>query len=334
MWGMASMNIQTDTTSDPSSSTRCGNAFGSLGLESGASVLQSLIDGHIELTEASNIEPDYDPLYPLLAHPTVFINGDGECPVGMSESEWVKYVLRRPPLIRTGRPEWILAENNRQQRHRAYKEAHTQLYMTPENVRRLSTLNDDIAGQVAAMYRQDRGPPRAAALAKAPEAVKALFSSVRFAAGRMQNGSPDSIARLRSESAAANLLWGEDTLWITINPSETHSKITLQLAGADVEYAAWDPNSAHPTMAQIKEQLANHPSAAEEYAYLYINAFFAIFCGWPIGSDRQVNPGCHFGLIKFYDLRFETEGRGNIHGHAGVKGCGNARYIFKVRFLL
>jgi hypothetical protein len=329
MYGMASLHIQTDTTPDPSTTARCSKHFGTL---RGEAALEALRRGQIlESLEATGLQKDYDPLYPLLAHPTVFIHGEGECPTGMKESTWVKIILRRPPLSRTERPEWILAENNRQQRHCAYIEAHAQLFMTPDSVKKIGSLDPAVAEQTAELFRQDHGPPRKAALAAAPEAVKALFSSIQFAAGRMANGSPQSIARARSESSAANLLWGEDTLWITINPSEAHSRITMDLAGVRLEYSLWDAESAHPTMAFIKEVVANHPSAAEELAHLHIRAFLAVFLGWPMGSKFQVNPDCFFGPIKFYDVRYETEDRGNVHAHIGAKGVGNARYIAKVR---
>jgi hypothetical protein len=93
-----------------------------------------------ERKEATGLEPNFDPLFSLLANSQVFINADGERPSGMTQQQWNEIILHRFPLHRHCDPMFLLREWDRQQCHLACLSAYVQLKMTSEIVQQIGTL--------------------------------------------------------------------------------------------------------------------------------------------------------------------------------------------------
>lgn len=318
MSGLNSLNLQYNTAAIPATSEkRAAKHIGSMTVEDTIDIL--INGGRLALTEASDIEPDFNPLLPLLSHPFVFPNADGECPVHMSESKWSSIILARGG--RHDRPDWVLSECDRQFRHLTYLAAYVQLRMTPRLVQDIGAVPAQTVKEVAQLLKMNYGPPKTKQLQNCSAPVKAMFEGVRIA-GKKLKGTPQSYASLKSKAGTgATALWGEWTSFVTINMSEAHSEITFAIMGQFTEFdLSATGGQALPSMTRLKQALVNHPAAVAEFSDLVIRAFHAIILGWPVGEPLQVDPDCLAGIIGAIADKFEYSGRqGGKHDHLLLK---------------
>lgn len=77
-----------------------------------------------------------------------------------------------------------------------------------------------------------------------------------------------------------------------------------------------EPDSTRPPKLEALRYIAKNFMACQHFFSIYVRAFMDIFLGWPIGSKRQVNPDCIFGVVLSIMWSFEESGRRGIHGHA------------------
>lgn len=331
MSGLNSCSLQFDTAAIPATTTRrAEEKISQMTTEDATSVLMK--GGILESTEESSLEPDYDVLQPLLSNPAVFCNAEGECPVHMSDKQWIQIILARGG--NNDRPDFVLSECDRQYRHDTYKQSFIQLKMTPKLVESIGAIPHSAVSEASQLLRQNYGPPRSKALQTCSASVKAMFEGVKFAGSRLW-GTPQSYSSLMSKAGTgATALWGEWTGFITICMSEAHSQIAFDIMGQFTEFnlEATVNTANHPSMTRLKQALVNHPAAISQFADLIVHGFHAEYLGWPIGSKYQLNPDCLAGPIAAIGDKFETSGRqGGKHDHLLMKQTtSNARQLKKV----
>ncbi len=315
MAGLDEVELQFDTQPSFDVAQRMAATVGEA--PDAATVLQS--GGFLASTTAAGAPfKDYDPRWPLLVHPVSFRHGTGAYPKGMSLERWVRIMLLRHPRAQYAQNVVFLLDMfNVVQRHAVNTQTTVQLNLTP-------SLLEDIGGLTAAQLGEAmqvvkaglRGKALSDRLRSLPSGARALYDCFKFSSARVL-GSPQSFMSLRSRVYGMWHAFGPFTSFLTINPSELNARLNFELAGHPYgvtgEFGA--PDDGRPSQLERWRIVARNPVAAAEYFRLIIDAFCAVYMGWPIGSTRQLNPDCLYGVIKALYFKWESSGRGAAHGH-------------------
>lgn len=254
---------------------------------------------------------DYDPNWFIYAHPTSFPHGVGQCPKGVSLERWARCILLRHPRAQFARNLGLIADLwNIIQRHRVNTHAWVQLRLTPRMAASITSLTSSDLESVLDILSK----PSSAAWSNLSPSARILLDGMKRAGGRVQ-GSPQSFLSLRSKVLAVNTVFGSYTTMINLNPSELNMHWTFVLAGHPYKFDAFGkPNGRLPQLDCLRVVAAD-PVACAQAIRAMMAAFVDVFLGWPMGSKRQVNAACLFGLILALYLKYEDSGRGSLHGH-------------------
>jgi hypothetical protein len=128
-------------------------------------------------------------------------------------------------------------------------------------------------------------------------------------------GTDESRISIRAYIWGMTILKNPPSLWITINPSDTHDPIAQVLAGEEIDLDDFDstngPDSFHRGVI-----IANDPYAAANFFHFIIKAVIEELMGIKIGKkgdiDRQEGI---FGKVEAYIGTVEAQGRGTLHLH-------------------
>ncbi|KAG1859735.1 hypothetical protein F4604DRAFT_1930451 [Suillus subluteus] len=106
------------------------------------------------------------------------------------------------------------------------------------------------------------------------------------------------------------------SLWITINPTDTHDPIVQVLVGEEINLDAFD-HTAGPDSAQCSKIVADDPYAAAKFFFHFVIAaileeLFGIRHGGGHGIIRRKGI---LGVIRGYIGAVEAQGRGTLHLH-------------------
>jgi hypothetical protein len=257
---------------------------------------------------------DYDPQWPLLAHPSAFPNGVGARPADMSEIDWMRLMISRYPLSQYAHNAGLVSDLfNIWQRHQVNTHAgvviKTQQYM----VAQLATLT---AADITAVFTALGLIGRAQAAAR--ERLSPAGSTLMRALKRLGShiiGSPQSFLSLRSKALSAWHVFGESTIMMNLCPFEIASKWVFKLAGVEYELDAFgEPNDACPTKAERKRIIAANFFSCAHFLRIYMRAFDSVMLGLD-EQGKQINPDCIIGTLWTWLWKYEESFRGGLHAH-------------------
>jgi hypothetical protein len=140
---------------------------------------------------------DYDRMWPILAHPTMFPNLTGARPDGMSHETWVGITLRRPRNQFQRNPLFIMDMFDIVQRHQVNTKTSLYLKGNPQAERMLNGISlDETKECLEILAERATNPTRAnTRLQNASAHVKEMHRSVRIA-GANVIGSPQSLGKI------------------------------------------------------------------------------------------------------------------------------------------
>ena len=135
-----------------------------------------------------------------------------------------------------------------------------------------------------------------------------------FATASHVKGSNQSRANYRSQIWGTCLTKGGPSLWITINPSDTHDPVAQIFAGCDIDM---DQFSAHlgPNNDQRARNMANDPYASAQYFFFIIEAVLRCLFQVSVTKYRVHSGNGVLGRISAYFGVVEAQGRGALHVH-------------------
>lgn len=265
------------------------------------------------------IANDYDPMVIVGSHPSMFPFNKGGPPEGMSLTRWSCSILQRYPREQFARNVGAIPDMfNRIQRHQVNAQAHVQFNLSAHKLASFDCLDEDHVNVVMQAYASNAfGEGLKCIMAPLPPTAWDLYNALKAMAGRII-GTAQSFAALRSKVLSPHGVFGPYTCSINLCPSETGSEWTFSLAGCDYTIDDHGKPEDRPHTTQCYRIVAENPVAAAEFLHVYMRAICDIIFGWPMESDRQVNPNCLFGKICVAYLKYESSTRGGKHAHGQV----------------
>jgi hypothetical protein len=144
-------------------------------------------------------------------------------------------------------------------------------------------------------------------------------------------GTDESRTKIRALIWGMTMMKNPPSLWITINPSDTHDPIAQVLIGEEINLDAFDtgsgPDSVHRAL-----NIAGDPYGASQFFHCIIRAILEEIFGITITSKGKINrQEVIFGVVEGYIGTVEAQGRGTLHLHLIVWLQGT-RFVY-YRFL-
>lgn len=263
---------------------------------------------------------DYDPMWIVYAHPSVFPHGRGQCPAGMSLRHYFKCILQRYPAKQFARNHGFIVDSfNILQRHEVNLHSWLQLRICPSLVSAVKNLTpDDMQKVFNILSKKHTALVAAREMSSLSPAAKAVMSGMQRTGGRVE-GSPQSFLSLRSRVMAVTTVFGPFTCMINLNPSESSLCWTFTMIGQPPwVYDAFGKPQGRPNHLDALRAVAANPVACAKVIHACLALFNEVFLGWPLGADRQANPNCLFGPIVALYMKYESSGRGGKHAHGQI----------------
>ncbi|KAF6745923.1 ATP-dependent DNA helicase PIF1 [Ephemerocybe angulata] len=146
-------------------------------------------------------------------------------------------------------------------------------------------------------------------------AIRILRSQLTAIRSRVM-GSDESRHSLRGKIWGTNLMYNNASLWITINPPDTHDPIAQVLVGEEIDLDSFC-KTAGPDAQARAINVAEDPYAAAQYFHHVIEVILETLFGIKAGS------GVHkihrkegiLGTLQAYIGSVEAQGRGTLHLH-------------------
>ncbi|KAJ3572998.1 hypothetical protein NP233_g2711 [Leucocoprinus birnbaumii] len=130
-------------------------------------------------------------------------------------------------------------------------------------------------------------------------------------------GTDESRISIRRKIWGATVMFGPPSIWLTINPSDTHDPIAQVLAGEDIDLDEFDRHIG-PTTSQRALNIAQDPLAAAEFFHRVVTTMLeGVFgiTGVKGVSHVKRRKGI-LGTIRGYVGTVEAQFRGTLHLHA------------------
>ncbi|KIL68346.1 hypothetical protein M378DRAFT_21881 [Amanita muscaria Koide BX008] len=127
-------------------------------------------------------------------------------------------------------------------------------------------------------------------------------------------GSDESRFSARSKIWGTTVAFGPPSIWITLNPAESHDPIAQVLTGQDIDLddvARLDKINA----SQRAINMASDPFAAAEYFHFMITTMLEVVFGIKSVQGRVSREMGAIGKIQAYVGMVEAQGRGTLHLH-------------------
>lgn len=139
---------------------------------------------------------DYDPMWPINAHPCMFPHQKGQCPTNLTLDKWISVTIQRYPRSQYARNAGFCIDMfNILQRHNVYKQSWLQLKITPTMAASLNHLTkQDVVEAMTVLSAR----PGLSSTSHLSWSAKKLLESLKQAGGRVP-GSPQSFMKLRSK---------------------------------------------------------------------------------------------------------------------------------------
>ncbi|GAX75776.1 hypothetical protein CEUSTIGMA_g3219.t1 [Chlamydomonas eustigma] len=238
---------------------------------------------------------DYDPMWLVHSHPSIFPHGTGACPEGMSLKTWAKGILCRYPKTHQYAQNigFITDAFNIIQRHEAYKHVAVQMRMiSPGMTSGIHGLTEVTLLQevMKVLTTKKAGTEYKKAVASLPRAAQNLLNCVKRTGARRVIGSPHSFRSLRCKVLGANVLRGHYTCMLNLCPTESGSHWTFKLAGEEFSFDSFGaPDQQRPNTTKVMATISANPKACADFIHAYFNAFCEVFIGWPMGRFASSN---------------------------------------------
>jgi hypothetical protein len=130
-------------------------------------------------------------------------------------------------------------------------------------------------------------------------------------------GTDESRINIRSYIWGMTIMKNPPSLWITINPTDTHDPIAQVLAGQEIDLDAFDktagPDSSHRALI-----IASDPYAAAKFFHFTVQVILEELMGITIIKQNRgltVRKEGVFGTIEAYVGTVEAQGQGTLHLH-------------------
>ncbi|KAG2741370.1 hypothetical protein P692DRAFT_20752816 [Suillus brevipes Sb2] len=130
-------------------------------------------------------------------------------------------------------------------------------------------------------------------------------------------GTDESRINIRSYIWGMTIMKNPPSLWITINPTDTHDPIAQVLAGQEIDLDNFDSNCG-PDASHRATIIANDPYAAANFFHFTIHAILEELMGITVPKSRKshiIRREGIFGTVEGYIGTVEAQGRGTLHLH-------------------
>ena len=127
-------------------------------------------------------------------------------------------------------------------------------------------------------------------------------------------GSDASRFRFRSQIWGTSIVFGNPSLFLTINLSDHHDPIAQFLTGEDIDLDNFC-NALGPSQEQRSRNITADPFAAAQYFNVVVAAILEHLIGVKIEQNKVRSVPGVLGLIDSYFGMVEAQGRGNLHIH-------------------
>lgn len=145
--------------------------------------------------------------------------------------------------------------------------------------------------------------------------VRALRGHITAVRSKVQ-GTDESRLSMRSQIWSTNLIKNLPSIWMTINPADTHDPIAQVLTGADIDLDNYVSTMSADTNGRAVN-IARDPYAAAEFFQIIIKAIIEELMGIKAHNKHahiQRDDGI-FGRVSSYIGTVEAQGRGTLHLH-------------------
>lgn len=130
-------------------------------------------------------------------------------------------------------------------------------------------------------------------------------------------GTDESRINIRSYIWGMTMMKNPPSLWITINPTDTHDPIAQVLAGQEINLDSFD-KTAGPDASHRALIIASDPYAAAKFFHFTIQVILEELMGITVLRPKRGhivrNEGV-FGVVEAYVGTVEAQGRGTLHLH-------------------
>lgn len=130
-------------------------------------------------------------------------------------------------------------------------------------------------------------------------------------------GTDESRINIRSYIWGMTIMKNPPSLWITINPTDTHDPIAQVLAGQEIDLDVFDktagPDSSHRALI-----IASDPYAASKFFHFTVQVILEELMGITVLKSNRgltVRKEGVFGTVEAYVGTVEAQGRGTLHLH-------------------
>lgn len=145
----------------------------------------------------------------------------------------------------------------------------------------------------------------------AARALRELVSSLRTKVP----GTDESRTGMRSQIWGLTTMKNPASLWVTINPSDTHDPIAQVFAGEDINMEDF-MQTAGPNSTQRSRNIAADPFAAAKFFHYLIKVILEELFGIKVNKDSSITRERGvLGIVEGYIGSVEAQGRGTLHLH-------------------
>jgi hypothetical protein len=131
-------------------------------------------------------------------------------------------------------------------------------------------------------------------------------------------GTDESRINIRAYIWGMTILHNPPSLWLTINPTDTHDPIVQVFAGEEIDLDLFD-RCAGPDSAQRAKIVADDPYAAAKFFHFVIQAVFEELMGIVVHKHKRIGHITRsegiLGTVEGYIGTVEAQGRGTLHLH-------------------
>ncbi|KAH7926341.1 hypothetical protein BV22DRAFT_1009279 [Leucogyrophana mollusca] len=143
--------------------------------------------------------------------------------------------------------------------------------------------------------------------------VRLLRKHVFATSGRVK-GSDSSRALYRGQIWGTSLVLRGPSVWVTINPSDTHDPVAQVFAGENIDMDQFFASSG-PDSNQRARNIARDPYAAAKYFFFIIHAVLRTLFQIEVKNNRVHSKMGILGVVSAYFGVIEAQGRGSLHNH-------------------
>ena len=144
--------------------------------------------------------------------------------------------------------------------------------------------------------------------------VKLLLQQTKAIRSKV-TGTDESRVSIRSNIWSTNIKYGPPSIWITINPPDTHDPIAQIFCGEDIDLETFI-RTAGPTASKRASNIASDPYAAARYFHFIIRTVLETLLGVLKKGENKIERKMGiFGIINCYIAVVEAQARGTLHLH-------------------